>query len=83
VKAVSDAQANDPTCLSGTGVTVAGLKYMYIFGDKQQVYAKKVRSRASGAAVMTQQLRGAGLTRTGLPVFRATRVWSSSSATPA
>jgi len=41
VKAVSDAMASDPTSLAGTGVTVAGIKYMYINGDKQQVYAKK------------------------------------------
>lgn len=42
VKAVSDAMAADPDALAGTGVTVAGVKYMYIGGDKQQVYAKKV-----------------------------------------
>ena len=43
MKAVSDAQAADPNGLAATGVTVAGLKYMFISGDKQQVYAKKVR----------------------------------------
>jgi hypothetical protein len=42
VKAVSDAMAADPDALAGTGVTIAGVKYMYISGDKQQVYAKKV-----------------------------------------
>lgn len=41
VKAVSDAMAADPDVLAGTGVTVAGVKYMYINGDKQHVYAKK------------------------------------------
>jgi profilin len=41
VAAVSAAQAADPTSLAGSGIVVAGVKYMFVSGDKDEVYGKK------------------------------------------
>ena len=41
VKEVVAAMNQDPTALATTGVTVAACKYMFVSGDKDEVYAKK------------------------------------------
>jgi hypothetical protein len=49
VAAVAAAMLADPTVLAGTGVMCAGQKYMFVRGDSEEVYAKKVRSPAEPA----------------------------------
>merc|ERR1711918_1452 len=41
VAAVSAAMSGEPTSLAATGVTVAGVKYMFVSGSPEEVYGKK------------------------------------------
>ena len=41
VNSVSAAMAADPTALAASGVVVAGVKYMFVSGDANEVYVKK------------------------------------------
>jgi len=41
VGAVAGAMASNATTLAGTGVVVAGVKYMFVRGDENEVYGKK------------------------------------------
>lgn len=41
VAAVAGAMAADPTALAASGVWVAGVKYMFVSGDADEVYVKK------------------------------------------
>jgi len=41
VNAVSAHMAAEPAALAATGVVVAGIKYMYVSGEAQEVYGKK------------------------------------------
>merc|ERR1712087_397301 len=41
VAAISAAMGSDPTSLAGTGVVIAGVKYMFIRGDADCVIGKK------------------------------------------
>jgi profilin len=41
VQAVAAAMSGDPTSLAGTGVVLAGVKYMFVRGDSDSVYVKK------------------------------------------
>jgi len=41
VAAVSAHMQADPTALAATGVVVAGVKYMFVSGDANEVYVKK------------------------------------------
>ena len=41
---MADAMGSDPMALAGSGITIAGVKYMFIKGDAEEVIGKKGQS---------------------------------------